>query len=140
MQKSEINYYYAMAKSFVSNHRETENLEILKNAKYFCRISPIFQTNEERKTFYFAVRQHLLLSQYMYFIYFFFQVALLLIVGSIFIEDYDYMRSSERHFMIYVMIFLLVGAALIYPLIQLYVCVHCYLHSFCITFCAYLLT
>lgn len=52
-----------------------------------------------------------------YFIYFFVQVALLLIVGSIFIEDYDYMRSSERHFMIYVMIFLLVGAALIYPLI-----------------------
>ena len=62
MQKSEINYYYAMAKSFVSNHRESENLEILKNAKYFCRISPIFQTNEERKVFYFAVRQHLLSS------------------------------------------------------------------------------
>ncbi len=59
MQKSEINYYYAMAKSFVSNHREDKTLEILKNAKYFCRISPIFQTNEERKTFYFAVRLYL---------------------------------------------------------------------------------
>lgn len=62
MQKSEINYYYAMAKSFVSNHREDKTLEILKNAKYFCRISPIFKNNEERKVFYFAVRQHLLLS------------------------------------------------------------------------------
>ena len=59
MQKSEINYYYAMAKSFVSNHREIGTLEILKNAKYFCWISPIFQTNEERKTFYFAVRLYL---------------------------------------------------------------------------------
>lgn len=52
-----------------------------------------------------------------YFIYFFVQVVLLLVIWSIFIEDYDCMRSSEKHFMIYVMIFLLVGAALIYPLI-----------------------
>ena len=53
----------------------------------------------------------------MYFIYFFFQVALLLSILSVFIEDYDDMNSDDRYFMLSVMIFLLVGAALIYPLI-----------------------